>query len=388
MKRKKKTRKLQPVALASRSISKKHAKKRAVKRAIRQARPTHKKVMLHPVSIMVLLCVGVFLSLWTYKAIAESYTVTGKVPAPMLSSPSVITEPANGTTVYVPTVQLYGSCEYRSYVKLYRNGLFAGVAYCTPDNRFAIKTDLFQGINTLRVDGYNITDDKGPASGPITLIYQKPVQSAQGYTLNPPADDKVDSGHETTPGLLASNPPMLLTSDFHYDTFVTTSKFEWALDVEGGTPPYDIHVDWGDGTTSDFRFPIDPVFHISHTYRKSGYYPILVTAKDKHGQIRLMQLAALIHKPGSAEIIATTEKSETPTKNLGFAATLVQAKKLLFVVWPSFLVVFLMVMTFWLGERQEYQQIYAHNQPKKHIRSKRKSRYKSPRALAHKTRRR
>lgn len=381
MKSKTKTRKLIPV-------SKKHAKKRAVKRSIRQARPIHKKVMLHPVSIMVLLCVGVFLSLWTYKALAESYTVTASILAPPLSSPSVVTEPANGTTVYVPTVQLYGSCQYRSYVKLFRNGLFAGVAYCMPDGRFAIKTDLFQGINTLRVDAFNITDNQGPISAPITLIYQKPVPSAVGSTLHPPGTDNVDSGHETTPGILASNPPLLLTSDFHYDTFVTTSKFEWALAVEGGTPPYDIHVDWGDATTSDFRFPIDPVFHISHTYKKSGYYPILVTAKDKYGQIRLMQLAALIHKPGSAEIIATTKKSDAQTSNLSLGTTLVQAKKTLFVIWPSFLVVLLMVMTFWLGERQEYQQIYLHKQPKKRIYSRRKSRSKSPRALAHKTRRR
>lgn len=388
MKSKTKARKLSPIALVKKPVNKKHAKKRAQKRAIRQARPIHKKVILHPVSIMVLLCVGVFLSLWTYKAIADSYSVTASVMAAPLNSPSVITEPANNSTVYVPTVQLYGSCEYMSYIKLFRNGLFAGVAYCMPDGRFAIKTDLFLGINTLRVDAYNITDNQGPISAPMTIIYQKPVQSSAGYTLNPPADKPVDTGHETTAGILAANPPMLLTSDFHYDTFVTTSKFEWALDVEGGTPPYDIHVDWGDGTTSDFKFPIDPVFHISHTYKKSGYYPILVTSKDKYGQIRLMQLAALIHKPGSGEIIATTQKSDTPTSDLSFSSTLLNAKKWLLVAWPSFLVVFLMVMTFWLGERQEYQQIYMRVQPKKHVYSRRRSRSKSPRALAHKTRRR
>src|SRR5882757_8230318 len=63
------------------------------KAAAPRARPLHKKILLHPFSVMVLLCVGVILAGSTYHGIAANYDVTATVQAPPATTPAVIAQP-------------------------------------------------------------------------------------------------------------------------------------------------------------------------------------------------------------------------------------------------------------------------------------------------------
>ena len=47
---------------------------------VRSNRPIHKRVLLHPITIFILLCVGILFVAWTLKACGDSYTVTAAVP--------------------------------------------------------------------------------------------------------------------------------------------------------------------------------------------------------------------------------------------------------------------------------------------------------------------
>ncbi len=100
-----KTKKVAKPAATSYS-RRKHELKKAHKKALKQARPLHKKILLHPVTVFFLLCSVVLIAGLTYQVLADSYTVTGKVPAPPLTQGSDITQPSDGATYNVNQVGL------------------------------------------------------------------------------------------------------------------------------------------------------------------------------------------------------------------------------------------------------------------------------------------
>src|SRR6185437_8114462 len=72
-------------------------KRAAIKRRVRRQSPLHKRIILHPLSVMIVLCAGVFITGWTYQVVADYYSLTAKVAAPALTQPAVITSPVDGT---------------------------------------------------------------------------------------------------------------------------------------------------------------------------------------------------------------------------------------------------------------------------------------------------
>lgn len=346
--------------------------KKAHKRALKQARPLHKKILLHPVTVFFLLCSIVLIAGLTYQTLADSYTVTGKVPADPLTQGSEITQPSDGATYNVNQVGLNGTCEYKSYTNLYRNGLFVGVAYCAPDGTFHFTADLLEGANTFLAQAYNITDDIGPVTNPITLTYIKPIPPTppptQGVgTSNNGTNNAGNSNNSASSGQAAV--PLLLSSDFKYKTFITGNNYSWELNVAGGVPPYQAKVEWGDGTSSVYKDINGPTFKISHRYKKAGYYAVRVVVVDKDGQSRLIQLAALIHNSGSPDIIkgqtgGVSGNQESDDNNplnglVNLTSSITDVKDFVMVAAPAVGVVGLMSFSFWLGERQELAQLIA-----------------------------
>lgn len=378
----KKTKKIVRPKLSA-SANNKHAIKKAHKRTIKANRPIHKKILLHPVSVFFLMCASVFVIGLTYKALADSYVVTGKVPAPPLTQGAQITQPSDGATYSFSQVGLTGTCEYKSYINLYRNGLFVGVAYCLPDSSFGFVVELLEGANTFLAQAYNITDDIGPVTPTVTLTYNRPIP--------PPPSLPATSGSGTSTGqssVGSSAPggavvPLLLSSDFKYKTFVSGYEYSWEINVAGGTPPYKVDVDWGDSQKTSYNDVNGPTIGISHRYKKPGYYPVKVTVTDKSGQKRFIQLAALIRKNGSPDIIqkeglATGSTTKDGSGGLGglfdLTASLTNAKEWLWLAAPSVGLVSLMAVSFWLGERQELAQLVAKSMSGSHHRTGRSGR--------------
>jgi PKD repeat protein len=58
------------------------------------------------------------------------------------------------------------------------------------------------------------------------------------------------------------------------------------VDPDGGTPPYDIVVDWGDGTQSKaFNVTTDKPPTLTHTYNEAGEYTITIICTDQYGNV-------------------------------------------------------------------------------------------------------
>lgn len=390
----------------------------------KRQRPLHKRVLLHPFSAFVLLCVGVLAIGSTWTGWAESYDVTATVSAPAATQPAVIAKPTNGQHVTTQPIDIQGTCPAQSYVKLYRDESFSGTAVCA-GGHFGIKTSLSIGANQLLARVFNLTDQEGPDSTLITIYYDllvsvRPPASlptslqiseySQGAVrelgshptisgLAPPFSDvtvtfysvpsvcktKADARgvwsctlpNALPPGLhhveivavtpagkkltfptfqivvRQDAPALTMTSDYKYQAYRQGQSASWKLALAGGRAPYQVVVDWGDGSTSRLARQDQAEFTISHTYQSpevsDEQYAVVVTAKDASGTTTVLQLSAAIK---STALAASGQRSLW----LGFVASVQQW---LWVVWPVYIAVVLMALSFWIGEREAYQRFMA-----------------------------
>lgn len=164
--------------VAYKSKKQKPVKRISKNHLIRKQRPIHKRIILHPATIFMLLCVGVFLVAWTFRTFAQNITVTASIFAPLPSSPATITYPVSDVHFTTATLTLTGSCPSDSYVELYRNNAFSGLANCGPGvTTYVIVSDLSLGSNVLYAKVFNVTDNEGPQSAQITIWRDQPAQT-------------------------------------------------------------------------------------------------------------------------------------------------------------------------------------------------------------------
>jgi hypothetical protein len=408
----------------------------AAHKAVHRKRPLHKKVLLHPFSVMVLLCVGVFIIGAAFQGRAATYDVTATVPAQPLTAPAVIAEPADQLHVTTTPITVSGTCPANSYVKLYRNDAFSGVALCA-GGLFQVQADLAGGPNTLDARAFNLTDEEGPDSPAITVYYDETTlvpdppasvpttlrvadldsrdyqpgavqQTSVIPTISgmaPPFSDVVVTVHSevqicktkanatgwwactlervlpagvhqvdivaTTPDgrqlvfptfkinarldlsdLTRFSKPLLINADYNYQAARTKQIFNFNLALGGGVAPYEVHVDWGDGKTSDITRTEDTTFTITHTYDEPNEYVVLVTVTDAKGIVSRMQLLAVTTDPSITGAAAVG--SDSMLSNLA-----TNLKEWLWVIAPIYIVIILMVFSYWIGEQQVYWRLMA-----------------------------
>ena len=326
-----------------------------------KTRPIHKRIALNPLVMFLFLCTGVLLSLSTWKSSAASYVVTAEVPAAALTQPAVIVRPLNNAIVTNEPIIINGSCPNNSYIKLERNNVFSGVAICL-NNQFAISTDLFIGNNQLNVQDFNTTNSPGPISAPISVIYSLPAAVITNPITSPSSTSPINDNTKNPTSTLATKPVttlpkvLIINTTYLYSVFNTGQTFNWKINLIGGVPPYSLSVNWGDGQNStiilsSYQTISNNVINIKHTYYQPGDYLIKVTSSDHSGNSALLQLVAVIKGRGipigpSGNITSTNEGSTLPS--IGYWAWL---------IWPAYLILSLMIVSFWLGEREQYQML-------------------------------
>jgi len=306
----------------------------------------HRRFFLHPIIIFLFLCTGVLLAVTTYRAFASNITVSAIVPAQPITQPVDIQDitpllddgtatqsvtPQGQAITYVdqPTVRLTGVCPKNSYIKFYDNGVFVGVTMCIGDPTFSIDIPLSAGLNSIVAKVYNSTDSGGPISLPILIFYGAKPGAAHVSTLE----------------------RFLITSDFRYRAVRPGDAFEWTFNIIGGSAKYNLNVTWGDNRSTQLTKSKAGLFSVQHVYKKAGgyngYYPIKVTATDAQGRAGFLQVMALV-----------TSNKVLPMPTIpgnSFTGFLSNGKfdHWLGVAWPAYGIVGLMLVSFWLGERQE-----------------------------------
>jgi hypothetical protein len=310
----------------------------------------------YPVLIMMLLCVGVFLGSWTHMVTAvtfsksDSYTVNARVPGPAPTVAATIDSPKDGEKFTSTPISVSGTCPTDTYVVLYRNNFMSGVALCDALGKYHLTSDLFVGRNDLKATVFNFTDVAGPDSDIVTVYYNPPAP-----VTNP--EPSGSGGGSTSKPSSPNAKPLLLKSDFSFQGYYIGSEIAWQLIIEGGDAPYAVAVDWGDGTRGLVSRSAAGSFVFKHTYKKSGgyhgsYVPIF-TATDANGQETSLQLLAVVTNRPSPQPAATTGGGNTLSGLASIGGE--NVARFLKYIWPSYAIVVLMLISFWLGERREYQ---------------------------------
>jgi hypothetical protein len=299
-----------------------------------------------PVITFMLLSIGVLLVGWTFQAAADDIRITAKVSAPLPSGPAVITSPGDGSRFTSVPITISGTCPIDTYVKIFRNNFFSGTAMCTTDGNFTLDIDLFPGQNILEAKVYNLTDDEGPQSAPVTVFYdvpQQPVSDNSGGGSTP----SQSSAGSSTSALTTPLAPFVIKTDFAYRGYKVGQSIEWTFEVNGGVPPYALNIDWGDGTNSVVSQKQAGKVSVKHRYKKvgdstRGSYKVKISGSDSEGRQTFLQLFLIIVPSGVPGFVSSTLPAG-PKINTSW----------LKLIWPAYVIVILMALSFWLGEHEE-----------------------------------
>ncbi len=247
-----------------------------------------------------------------------SYQVDAVVPPARPGRPAIITSPTNGQTFSTDPVTVSGTCPSGSLVKIFTNGILVGSVICSASGQFSVPVDLVIGSNSLTALPFNALDQQGPSSPAVNVTFNQPA------------------------GALGFSTQLLLQSVNYYRGVPPGTAVTWPITIVGGTAPYAVSIDWGDGTTDVITRLAPGPFTVTHTYKEigTGYlgtFPLIIRASDASGHTAYLQLTTLVN---SAMFGTTNAAPKTKTNTL-------------LIIWPIWIVILLMILSFWLGERRE-----------------------------------
>lgn len=264
-------------------------------------------------------CVGFSSSAFAAQE-SGSVGLEGRINSAPPTQAATISFPRDGAVITDVPVTVTGICPKGLLVKLFKNNVFAGSAQCD-NGSFSIKMDLFSGTNELVARVYDDLDQAGPDSNTVTVSF--------------PA------------GGIIQGTRISLTSSFAKKGANPGQKLVWPITLTGGTGPYALSVDWGDGKAPDLISQAFPgTFNIEHTYDSPGVYNVVVRATDKNNNVAFLQLVGVANGP--------LTQGNTGTQGGQNNSQSGQQKQVVKVLWqPAVISIPLIVSTFWLGKRYE-----------------------------------
>ena len=245
--------------------------------------------------------------------------LNGTIPSPPPTQAASIAVPTNGQSFTSQPVNVSGICPVNLLIKLYINSVFSGSAMCTSGS-YTIQATLFDGTNNLVVVDYDALNQAGPNSNTVSVSYSGP------------------SGSATT--------GITLTSDYARLGANPGSTLSWPIVISGGTPPYAVSVDWGDGSAAELvSQPGSGTFNITHIYAAAGVYKVLIKATDTSSNVGYLQLVGVAN--GSTNQGNSSKNSggagSTNSNNNGIGTPLIAGFIATAIILPAF--------TFWLGRQ-------------------------------------
>ena len=242
-----------------------------------------------------------------------SFGLEATKPQPPPKVGATITTPGDGSSFTTSPITVNGICPKGLLVEIYDNDVMAGSVMCT-NGSFSLKVSLFAGTNVLKAIVYDDIGQAGPTSNTRKVTYHNAQFTSFGALVT-------------------------LTSSYGRRSAGVGNELGWPLQVSGGSGPYALNIDWGDGKSPQLKSQASAgSLAIAHTYDKAGVYQVNVTVADAHGVNAFLQVVAIASGQVDASASAGDDgSSKTP-------ATVVK------VPWVSTAVSFaLLLPTFWLG---------------------------------------
>lgn len=248
--------------------------------------------------------------------------VGGRIPSSAPNQAPTITTPANGASFTTLPIRVAGLCNSSYLVEIFKNNVFSGSTQCA-NGSYSLQIDLFSGKNDLVAKQFDDLNQSSPDSSMVSVNFNDQIA--------------------------ASGPRISLTTAYAKRGADPNAELSWPLTLSGGTQPYAVEVDWGDGSDSQLlseKFAGD--FNISHTYQQSGSYNVTIKASDASEQAAFLQVVAIANgKPQQST--STSSGSASSSSNNSTAAK---------VYWPPIVVLAVIVpAAFWLGSRHQMSSI-------------------------------
>lgn len=243
-----------------------------------------------------------------------SIGVEGRIPSGPPSVGATITTPRNGQTFTDIPIAVNGICPKGLLVKIFSNNVFVGSVQCETGS-YTIQIDLLSGRNDLVARAFDSLDQSSPDSGVVTVTFNDSQFNPFGTTQ------------------------FTITSNFAQRGANPGQRLVWPIILNGGTGPYAVSADWGDGKpssliSSEFTGDID----LNHVYDKAGTYKVIIRGTDKNGLSAFLQLVAVANGAVTSKPGAQDGSSTIITK----------------VLWlPALICMPLLMASFWLGRRYE-----------------------------------
>jgi hypothetical protein len=258
-----------------------------------------------------------------FSGVASATTVTssgavgleGTIPSAPPSVPATIGVPADGQSFTSEPITVGGICPDGLLIKIFDNSAFVGSTICEGGS-YKLQISLFSGQNSLTSEDYDALGQSGPVSNAVSITFDNSQYLQFGNSLS-------------------------LTSSYAEKGSPPGSVLSWPIILTGGTGPYAISVDWGDGSSEELISAQNPgTINISNTYKTAGVYSVIVKATDKNGQEAFLQLV------GQA-----TGAIQHNDKAAAAAGSQIIEREVIW--WPEAITILLIIVAFWLGRKAE-----------------------------------
>ena len=235
---------------------------------------------------------------------------------------ATITTPTNGQSFTQTPITVSGLCPTGLLVKIFANNVFVGSVMCV-NGSYSVQIDLFDGQNDLVARVYDALDQPGPDSNIVRVTFVNSQFANTGIPL------------------------LSLTSNYARRGANPGATLTWPMIISGGTAPYAVSIDWGDGKSASLLSEsFAGEFTADHVYDSAGVYEIIAKATDKNGLSAYLQLVGV----ANGAITSSTGTGNSP-------AVIIKNH----ILWlPAALLVPLLGVAFWLGRRYELSVLRKH----------------------------
>ncbi len=245
---------------------------------------------------------------------AENLSVGATIPYDPPTQAAVIDSSVEGTTVQDALFTLHGTCQLMSpvaAVTIIRNNQSIGSTVC--NGSFSLQIMLSPGVNDLIARTANASQLYGPDSQQVTVTLQLPA-----VIPTPPAP----SSEPTTPAAIAvaannAAVQQLMSMTVEPFSVMNNSSNGTAVTVHvvvgGGEHPYDVTLDWGDGSVEVRTVDQAGTYEFTHTYQAAGNYVVQGKVHDVLGAETRFQYAILTSVKIAAPSTVGVTKAKTGT---------------------------------------------------------------------------
>lgn len=245
-------------------------------------------------TLMLLFCIVSFIVLGTTKVFADTYNVTAVVPYDPPTIAATVGSPTNYTTVNTKNVNITGTCQILNpavIISVWNGATLLGSTSCLVGGNYSINIELYVGVNVLVIKSSNINGLYGPDSLAFTISYTPDAPPAPDPTPGETPAPSVPSEPANNP---ATSGELLITSTQPFGIMDEKNFVSFTLQVSGGSYPYILNINWGDGTTMTQKLDNEGDFTFTHIYETAGTYNVLALLTDVKGFSRTFNWAVTV----------------------------------------------------------------------------------------------